>query len=91
MRRQQAAMPLEVLLAEGRWPDIFSSGRGIQDLTSHLQNSLELGIGTQKGQVWSILYIFTPRFAKPKLVWVAPGIWWELRHAWELRERVEWG
>lgn len=30
MRGQQAVMPLRVQLAEGRWPDIFSSGRGIK-------------------------------------------------------------
>lgn len=30
MRGQQAVMPLGVQLAEGRWPDIFSSGRGIK-------------------------------------------------------------
>lgn len=36
--------------------------------------------------MWSILCIFNPAVWKTNT-----GIWWELRHAWDLRERVEWG
>lgn len=53
------------------------------DLASPLQSSLELKTGTQKGQVWSILCIFNPAVWKTNT-----GIWWELRHAWDLRERA---
>lgn len=57
-----------------------------QDLTSPLQSSSEPKTGTQKGQVWSILCIFI------LVVWVKYRQYLvELRHAWDLRERAEWG
>lgn len=40
---QQAAMTLEVLLTQARRPDLFSSGREIQDPVSHQQSSQSRG------------------------------------------------
>lgn len=66
---------MEVVRAEGRWPDTISSGRGIQDLMSHLQSSMEQGTGLQKGIGGpSCLFTLQP-LAKPKMVWAAPGVW----------------
>lgn len=40
---QQAAMALEVLLTQARRPDLFSSGRKIQDPVSYQQSSQSRG------------------------------------------------